>query len=211
MAIIKLDHLSYSCSYDDEQEVIDSFCCSGHYKIQFSETIENPELKKRIMQKMSDFHRLTMLQYTERKNCSINVPIEITSYPNVKGISSYDFSNEIIFFRTNNIFRSMSFFQKVGFQKESENLLSLHTLLDSKPYYLRLIEDAANRPFGLDVNGFTSIAWIVSKIDSHRKEMEQNGIEMTEIDMVKINNRTLKICFAIGECGELVELIGVDR
>lgn len=115
--IIKFDHLSYSCSEKEEESVIKEFCNSGSYRVQFHEKIKNVKIKENMMQYPSEFHGLTMLQPTN-KNETANFPIEITSYPKVRGDSPYILKNGVIEFRTKDQKESKSFFRQMGFQEE---------------------------------------------------------------------------------------------
>lgn len=208
--IIKLDHLSYSCSEEKEESVLKEFCNTGNYRIQFHEKIKNAKIKENMMQHPSEFHGLTMLQPTN-KNETVNIPIEITSYPKVKGDSPYMLKNGVIEFKTKNQKESTSFFHQLGFQEVEKGILSIKTILDKKPYYVRLVESDVDYPSYLDIIGFSSMAWIVAKIEKYVEHLKNREIAVTDLGPVFVNNRKLKVCFACGKHGEIVELIGVDR
>lgn len=133
--IIKFDHLSYSCSYEEEEKTINMFCSNGErggHILQFRERIKSPLIKNQIMQNACDMHGLVMLQPIDQNHFRSSVPIEITSYPKVFGSPSYDLLEGLIEFRTRKIEDSLSFYQQLGFEKETRNVLSLKTMLDKK-------------------------------------------------------------------------------
>lgn len=209
--IIKFDHLSYSCGYEEEEKMISRFCdAGGGYTIQFKERVKNLPIKDEIMQNACDMHGMVMLQPADQTHFHTSVPIEITSYPKVSGYSAYNLGVGRIEFQTPNIKESAGFYQQLGFQKEDCNILSLTTLLDKNKVYIKLVESKVFYPCYLDVSGFSSIAWIVSKIEKYADMIKNRGIKVTNIEELVVNKRRLKICFAIGKQGELVELIGAD-
>lgn len=209
--IIKFDHLSYSCSYEEEERMISKFCsASGGYKFQFREQIENLPIKNRILQNVCDMHNLVMLQPINQHNFQVSVPIEITSYPKVSGYAAYGLSDGMIEFRSPDIGESFLFYQLLGFQKEGRNVLSLKTMLDKNRVFIKLVESSDVYPHCLDVAGFSSIAWIVNKIEKYVNRLKAQGITVTDINELTVNKRRLKICFLIGEKGEIIELIGAN-
>ncbi len=209
--IIKFDHLSYSCSYEEEEKIISKFCDNGGgYTIQFREQVKNLPIKDQIMQNTCDMHGLVMLQPVDQKIFHAPVPIEITSYLKVSGDSSYGMEGAVIEFRTRNIKESAVFYQQLGFQKEDRDILSLTTLLDKNKVYIKLVESSIFYPYCLDVSGFSSMAWIVNKIEKYTSMIKSKGIKVTNINELEVNKRKLKICFVIGKQGELIELIGAD-
>lgn len=208
--IVKFDHLSYSCSEKEEKRVIEGFCNTGSYRVQFYEKIKNVKVKMNILQYPSEFHGLAMLQPAD-KNEIVNIPVEITSYPEVKGDSPYNLKEGIIEFKTKNLRESRNFFQQLGFREVENGILSLKTILDKKIYNIRLVETNIDYSGYLDVNGFSSMACIVAKIEEYVKELKRREMTVTDLEQVFVNNRKLKVCFACGKYGEIVELIGVDR
>lgn len=208
--IVKFDHLSYSCSEEEEECVIKEFCSTGDYRLQFSEKIKNVKIKTELMQHPSEFHGLTMLQPTDKCETA-NIPIEITSYPKVKGYSPYNLKEGIIEFKTKDSKESMSFFKCLGFQEGEKGIMVMKTILDKKPYYIQLVEADDAYACYLDVRGFSSMAWIVTKIEEYVEHLRKQKIKVTDIEDVFVNKRKLKVCFAFGRCGEIIELIGVDR
>lgn len=211
--IIKFDHLSYSCSYEEEEKTINMFCSNGEgggHILQFRERIKSPLIKNQIMQNACDMHGLVMLQPIDQNHFRSSVPIEITSYPKVFGSPSYDLLEGLIEFRTRKIEDSLSFYQQLGFEKETRNVLSLKTMLDKKRIYVKLVESSDYYSHCLDVKGFSSMAWIVNKIEKYTNKLKGQGITVTDISEVIVNKRRLKICFVIGKQGEIIELIGAD-
>ena len=89
-------------------------------------------------------------------------------------------------------------------------MLSLKTMLDRHNIYIRLSECDESYSNCLDVTGFSSIAWIINKMEKYVKTLHEKGIKVTDIDTLTVHGRKLKICFVLGRQGEIIELIGVD-
>ena len=208
--IIKFDHLSYSCSFKEEEDIVKRFCGTGCYTVQFKESIKNIPVKMQLMQNVNDTHGLTMLQPVGGNSSQVYLPVEITSYSKVSGCSAYSLIDGIIEFKTVNLKESILFYQQLGFQKESSGMLSLKTMLDRHNIYIRLSECDESYSNCLDVTGFSSIAWIINKMEKYVKTLHEKGIKVTDIDTLTVHGRKLKICFVLGRQGEIIELIGVD-
>ena len=83
-------------------------------------------------------------------------------------------------------------------------------MLDKKRIYVKLVESSDYCSHCLDVKGFSSMAWIVNKIEKYTNMLKGQGITVTDISEVIVNKRRLKICFVTGKQGEIIELIGAD-
>lgn len=219
--IIKFDHVSYSCSYENETKAIDHFIQMDAYKVMFKETsLKNISCKKNLMQRPHYEHHLTFLQPLQAYYCPARMnqleyegggilPIEITSYPQCTGEPSWNLMNNNLEYITDNIEESKMFLKLVGFKVISDDCLTLTTIFDKQPITLKLTRCIKKKISALDMIGFTSIALIVDNLDNYIRKINQNNYTAAKEECIIVNKKELKISFAKGPCGEIIELIGV--
>lgn len=116
--------------------------------------------------------------------------------------------------KTEDIHKSVNFWKNFGFIKSEKGRdyakLEYSSILDSNKYKIYLIlSNDVKRPH-LDDAGFNCIALVSSSATDERERLIKEGIEVTNIESIKVNNRRLKIFFALGPYGELVEVISPE-
>ncbi len=200
--IVKLDHISYSCAYGEEETVKASF--AGYEEIFREENIENLLIKSEFMQNQAKEHCLYMLS---KEGCC---PVEITSYPvSCSGRERLTLEEDAICVRTSDVQETRGFYEALGFG-EKEDRMSLKPLLDRTETNIRIVQDpGAAASFYLDQKGFGILAFVVDNGKKQKKQLESAGIYVTDIQELSVNGRNLKICFAKSKAGDLVELIGI--
>ncbi len=108
---------------------------------------------------------------------------------------------------------SARFWQALGFKRNLDASLGAEFSFSSpvcrEPFsmYLRR-SDAESRHF-LDDAGFNCVALTSSSADKERESLSGNGFATTGMEELDVNGRRLRIFFARGPSGELVEIIGI--
>ena len=233
--ILHIDHLSIVFSNFEKGIRLMS---SLGYKVRFREMgIKNLEIKRPLLSKFSKYHDLALLDRQDSisvevvsyghiaSNFSNFVPLVeysdcyyvVDSFQ--RFIDNFDFNAREVslsrfFLRVKDLEYSIFFWNLFGFKifkKEASNAILKFELLFSKiTCYLHLQEDLQfDKSFFLDDNGFNSIAFVSSSVKKERDNLVKQGIKVTEISSLVINNKILEIFFVKGESGELVEIIGI--
>lgn len=147
--------------------------------------------------------------FTEVKIKSIDAPIYIKKDSNVDG---FGFNKIVI--KVTDIRKTMDFWACLGFKaiqiKSGFALLEFRSLFSKDVYYIYLHEsdDVNDTPY-IDDNGFNCIAFISNSVKNEKDNLERNGIQTTKIEELSLNRKELNIFFAIGPCGELVEIVSM--
>ncbi len=200
--IVKLDHISYSCAFGEEESIKASF--EGYQEIFCEENIENLSIKSEFMREKVKEHSLYMLVKEG------DYPIEITSYPNShSGSKRLSLEEGKIRVRTSNVKTTERFYEKLGFRKDADRM-SLKPLLDKTETCIWVEQDhKTENTFYLDQKGWGILAFVVDNAKKQKKQMESAGITVTDIQELVVNGRNLKIFFAKSDAGDLVEFIGI--
>lgn len=119
------------------------------------------------------------------------------------------FSNFLI--ESSDIKKSETFWRKLGFRKSNfeKNYYEFESILSSKKYQLLLKYNPQQKKHFLDDDCWNSIAFLTNSIEKE-KEKFQNEYQTSEIEILEINNKKLKICFIKGPSAELIELISIN-
>lgn len=200
--IVKLDHISYSCAFGEEESVKASF--EGYQELFCEETIENLSIKSEFMKDRAKEHCLYMLA---KEGCC---PIEITSYPNCCfGSERLSLEEGKIRVRTSDVEETESFYEKLGFCRNTDGM-SLKPLLDKTETCIQVEQDYnVETSFYLDQKGWGILAFVVDNAKKQKRQLESAGIYVSDIQELAVNGRNLKIFFAKSNAGDLVELIGI--
>ncbi len=200
--IVKLDHISYSCTFGEEESVKASF--KGYQELFCEENIENLSIKSEFMQETAKEHCLYMLA---KEGC---YSIEITSYPDCcSGSERLTLEEGKIRVRTSDVKETESFYEKLGFCKNAE-CMSLKPLLDKTETCIQVeLDHKMETSFYLDQKGWGILAFVVDNAKKQKRQLESAGITVTDIQELAVNGRNLKIFFAKSNAGDLVELIGI--
>jgi len=200
--IVKFDHISYSCSFDEEEEVKQSF--EGYEEVFAEKGLINLPIKANYLKLSSEKHNITMLQKQQ------SLPIEITAYPECcGGVERLAPTKEEIRILTKDPEATIKFYEKLGFKQDGERL-QLKPMLDASEICLRTEEvtDMETATY-LDQEGFGIMAFVVDNGAKQKGQLESQGIYVTEIQELTVNGKILKIFFAKSSAGDLVELIGI--
>lgn len=200
--IVKLDHISYSCAFGEEEKVKASF--EGYQSFFCEERIENLPIKSEFMRGRAKEHGLYMMG---KEGCC---PIEITSYPECcPGKERLSLEEDAVCIRTPDAVETGAFYERLGFGG-SEDGMSLKPLLDKTKICIRIVEASeADDTFYLDQQGFGILAFVVDNAKKQKAQLESAGIYTTDIQELTVNGKKLKIFFAKSKAGDLVELIGI--
>jgi hypothetical protein len=112
--------------------------------------------------------------------------------------------------------KSIAFWECFGFKlvrtKTDFALLEFRSVLTADIYQIYLQERRISDglPY-LDDSGFSCIAFISNSTKNERNLLDRKGFATTEIEELNLNHRVLNIFLARGFCGELVEIIDVQR
>lgn len=200
--VIKFDHISYSAPINDELNVRNMF---GNYKLVFEErSLENLDIKSGYFGKWHDKHNILMLESEGL------YPVELTLYDDCEGINTaYSMSKDAIEFMTADVTESRHFYEVFDFVSDGNEMV-LKPMLDTGSVKIRLIEtEKSSDDILLDRIGFGSLAFVVDSIEKYAERLNSTGYMITETKSLSVNGKMLKIAFASGKCGEIVELIGV--
>ena len=107
---------------------------------------------------------------------------------------------------------SARFWCKFGFavdRVDSIDMCALHFRgMDRVDCSIMLLPAENTQPSRLDANGFTSLAFVTTSIERDLADLESQGVRVSPIASITPGDRPLKVGFAEGPDGELVELIG---
>lgn len=206
--ILKLDHVSYSCTYEEEKEILKQF--EGYKEVFFESNLINIDAKKTMMKHFCKYHNIRMLEKDSF------IPIELTTYKSCEGNNNAielkkDYS--VIMLHTTNIENTYDFFSNLEIYEEEEVkdgiILSFQPLLSKEllKIYIHKVEKI-NFPM-LDYKGYGAIGIFVDKTLNYMEKFKKNGYFVTEIETLKVNRKNLKIFFVKGKQGEILEIIGV--
>lgn len=208
--VIKVDHVSYSCTTDEEYRHI----LTDGYRLSFKEkNLINAPCKKDLLLHGAVAHDIIFYNSLHG-----DIPLEITIYPHTqKADDEYmAISSKEVIFYVRDLYRSIQFFRCFGMvidsQSDDEALLQIISALDKSCFYLKLIktkQDTSKRY--LDCTGYSSLALFVDNTVKISQKVAKTGFKVTEVSSIEVNRRKLLVSFAIGSNGEIVELISLDR
>lgn len=123
---------------------------------------------------------------------------------------------ETIMCRVGSIENSILFWKLFGFVEESmplkKSMVYKSILPNQKGIQLVFNEVVDNKQkYHLNDIGFNCLAFITTSIDKDRNKFVKNGFRSTSIEQIQINGRLLRVCFVIGNNGELAELIELQK
>ena len=199
--IIKFDHISFSGCKDKENEILDFF---KDYAISFQEReLCNIDAKQQFFTEYHSKHDLIMLEHESR------IPIEVTLYDSCTYRNPIiDIKEEIIIIKSTSKEKTASFLKNIGF-KEKNGRFYLKPVMDNKDVIVEVIEEAGELNSKLDNVGYSSMAFWVNNINKEHKKIMDMGYTVTEIEMLTVHEKCLKIFFVAGPCNEIIEFIGV--
>ena len=204
--IVKFDHISYSCSLEQEKAICNLF---EDYEVQFHEVeLDNLPMKQAYMREVQKKHNIMMLQ---KQRC---YPIEITAYEkcferNLNVKEKYVLCNDVIEIYSDNPSETEKFFEILGMKKGEDSILEIKPLLDEKKVRIKVNKAQETTPIYLDEIGFGSLAFVVDNANRQKQLLQANNIESSEIEELTVNGKKLKIFFTKSSCGEIIEFIGL--
>jgi hypothetical protein len=206
--ILKFDHISYSCTYFEEDKVLNSF---SEYNVIFSQKqLFNIGGKSHFFKNAQNLHNITLL------NAECRIPIEITAYSKCIGGDAcleVDRNENIIKLMTSDINETIKLFENLGFKIERNSYNGVFAMikpfLDKYKISINILENQKKLAWNLDKAGYSSLAFIVDNIKKERERLKQLGYFTTNIERIKVNNRDLQVFFVKGNVGEIFEIIGV--
>lgn len=124
----------------------------------------------------------------------------------------FAFNNLII--KTADLNNSVKFWNMFNFKTVISNKNSVELEFDSyfKDNNCRLILEknkGISKKTFLDDNGFNCLAFISSSAAKERQRIIASGVKATKIERVIVNKKKLDIFFAMGDQGEVAEIIGL--
>ncbi len=197
--IIKFDHISYSCQTGEEPVgLLEGFTQ------EFSETkLPNITAKNSFLKNKAATHNISLYR------CEGKYPIEITAYPECDGENrKYDVSDDLIVVYSPDVETTVAFYEAIGFKVTEDKCLELLPFMEQKKVVLQVKEADTDEVF-LDKGGFGSLAFVVDRIEKHRTQLEKKAFQVTDVEMLKVNGKELKICFVTDGIGDIVEFIGI--
>ena len=200
--VLKVDHISYSCSTKKEAEE----SLPEGYEEEFIETdIPNIQCKKELLHYDNPVHTLRMM-----KRQKGGVPIEITEYRQVgQEETGMNLEGDILWIDTPDIGSTAAFFRTLGFAGQEELVIS--PILDRESFRICLRSVPYRREACLDSMGYTSLALFVDDLHREVRRLEEEKIRTTGISPLTVQDRDLEISFVIGSCNEIVELISLRK
>jgi hypothetical protein len=115
--------------------------------------------------------------------------------------------------KTANSAESVRFWECLGFKHagktEGFSLLEFRSPLSKSSCTLYLKTEETGGKYFLDDDGFNCIALMSNSSEKEKDNLSGMNFRTTEIEQFNINNRLLNIFFAIGPCGELVEIVSL--
>ena len=200
--IVKFDHISFSCTFAEEEMVVKDF--TGYEEVFSEKNLCNLEIKEPFLRVKQDTHNIFMLQ---KENC---YPVEITSYAQCQQSERrLNVEADRICIKTADVELTEQLYKSLGFRGEN-GILEYKPLLDSAVVKLQIIQDShAPTTTCLDDAGYGILAFVVDNSKKQKKQLEEAGFAVTEIQELTVNEKPLKICFAKSKAGDLIELIGI--
>lgn len=200
--IVKFDHISFSCTFADEEMIVKNF--AGYEEVFSENNLCNLEIKEPFLREKLDTHNIFMLQ---KEKC---YPIEITSYERCqKSKGRLNVEADRICIKTADAELTEQLYKSLGFRGEN-GILEYKPLLDSEAVKLQIIQDSqAATTTCLDDAGYGILAFVVDNSKKQKKQLEEAGFAVTEIQELAVNEKLLKICFVKSKAGDLIELIGI--
>lgn len=197
--IIKFDHISFSCRLDEPTDEI----VKGYTQEFIERNLPNIRAKSSFLQDNPAYHDISLYQ------CQGKYPIEITAYPRCIGENKkYQVLDDEIVVFTKNVDATLSFYETVGFKRTDDMSLELLPFMEQKKVVLQ-VKEADTEDVYLDKGGFGSLAFVVDRIEKHKRQLEKDGFFVTDIEPLTVNGKELKICFAANDAGDIVEFIGI--
>ena len=199
--IVKVVHVSFSAIKEQEKNILHKF---KDYQIEFEErNLSNISGKQQLLNGYHMYHDIIMLHDNNK------LPIEITLYDKCENnIPMIELYGDLIIVNSNNVKYTKELFKNLGF-KEVKGKLYLYTLTDQKEIIIKVNEANFIYNNKLDNEGYSSLAFWVSNIIKDRDRLCKQGYTVTDIESIKVNDRTLDIFFLIGSAYEIIEFIGL--
>ncbi|MCX6984811.1 MAG: hypothetical protein NT118_08695 [Lentisphaerae bacterium] len=115
--------------------------------------------------------------------------------------------------RTGNPSESIKFWECLGFKSAGEtedlSIMEFISPLSKKSSMMYLKTEKTGGKYFLDDDGFNCIAFVSNSSAKEKSILSGMNFRTTEIEQLRINGRPLNIFFAIGPCGELVEIVSL--
>ncbi|MFH1411678.1 MAG: hypothetical protein ABIG55_03440 [Candidatus Omnitrophota bacterium] len=127
---------------------------------------------------------------------------------------SFRFNKAVV--KTRDVRRSIAFWQCFGFRviqhAEERAVMEFASPVSKYAYriYLQNSDSVNDMPL-LDNAGYNCIGFISTEAENEKDVLDGKGFRTTGIEDVTLNGRTFDIFFAIGDCGELAEVISVKN
>ena len=140
----------------------------------------------------------------------LDIPVYVQDSDN----GTFAFNKIVI--EVKDIGKSTKFWKLLGFKplKLNRNF----ALLEFKSFFTEgvfqiYLEHSDNAPADhfLDDKGFNCVALISTSINKKKEMLDKNGFKTTSLEKFMVNQKHLNIFFSQGHCGELVEIIGIDK
>lgn len=203
--VIMLDHITIAVSRAMLAQMREGF---PNYRERFSEWgLRNIEAKKPFFQAPQVDHDLLKLEQEQ------GFPLELVAYETCTGISGVEMEPDLftVHWPTWDAGASLLFWKTIGFKQTGPDTLALRGPLDKRALYLTLREAPERPAHYLDQTGVAAIAFVVKGFDRIREKIVQAGFFCPPGELLCVNGKTRKIGFAQGKCGELVELVSIER
>ena len=207
--IVSFDHIAWVTN--DISKDIEKFLACGYQQEFFEKEIPNPKIKNELMTNYSKSHSLCML----KKPGSIS--IEIIEYEDVstgepfvnfslKNSASIEFYGSC-FNKSSNFWKTLSFIET-----SNESELLYKPILYCSDLKLSVKSNNTDVSWGkLDQAGFNAPAFVSNNLQKEVERFKNAKIEHTEIEEIVVAGKTLEVCFVIGPCKEVVEIIGLKN
>lgn len=232
--IIKIDHLTY---ITEDIQYDHNILKSQGYNTEFYEkNLINPVNKYKFLKyEQSEYsmalylknnsYNIELISYPELiKNeyrlSKLRVKLEnttsdINKLSELHSLQVQSSFNELIIY-TYNFYESIKFWSILGFkQTEIGNDYARLTFStwngDKHHVILQRMDNLGGINNYLDCLGFNNLAVISTSIEQERNRLIENKFECTEIEIVYINGKNLRIFFVKGPSNEMVEIIGLVK
>ena len=203
--LIKLAHVTINTN--DFEKSISDVQKQGYILDVCYKNIENPKIKEKFLENYYPLHHLALL----KKNDCLDIEIidqKSTNHSNsfIKNIICKEKCIKISIL-TSSIEKSRWFWEKLGFSFNNTNTLKFQSVLNENLIHIELIVDRQYEVESLHGHqGSYAIAFISNHLIKEHLRLQQANIQVSDIEILRLGNQMLKIFFAFGEQGELVEI-----
>ena len=235
--ILDIDHIALTSS--DFSRLMDIFSKLDYCVEFYEKRVDNPKIKEKLMQHFSEYHDLCLLKSknnlnvellnhkTVNKKNGFLIPIfnntetnslqkdqllkiKNSNIPLIIEETNNDFLFNKMIVETNNLEESKNFWKSLGFFQKNEfkNHLYFNSILSEKKYEFILKEIHSDSKNNLDDKGWNCIALLSNSIEKEYDFLKNKYIT-TEIELLEINHKQLRIFFVKSPGGELIEIISL--